>query len=182
MKISELQRLENVRTDAEIPIALEGENYNISVEQIADYASSVVRFGSVMRDVSSTPGHGIVSSKPPTAGMGSVIYDQESCRFYLLVVTYGPQGGSYLCYTDWDSRDDFYSSDGTIRTDRMFALNDGRLYIAYNNALRSAGITDAQATAITHATPIEVASEEEMANRIAAGEYEEGQLYFLAES
>lgn len=36
MKISELERLQSLRKNAEIPIAIEGENYNITVGQIMD--------------------------------------------------------------------------------------------------------------------------------------------------
>lgn len=176
MKISELPRLDNIRGDAEIPVALEGENFNISVAQIIASNSSVVRFGRIVNDDSP-----VIDGYPPeslASASRSVSFNIKSNRFLLGVSS----NHQFFIYTRWDTYGKFYDAEGNIREECMFVANDGRIYFAYGHTLKSAGITEEQVKSIAHATPIEVASEEEMEQRIAAGEYEEGQLYFLAES
>lgn len=176
MKISELPRLENIRGDAEIPVAVEGENYNISVEQITASNSSVVRFGTIVNEE-----YTVIDGYPPetiASATRSVSFNIKSNRFLLGILS----NQQLLVYSRWDTYDRFYDADGGIRKECLFIANNGRIYFSDGNTLKSAGLTDEQAKAIAHATPIEVASEEEMEQRIAAGEYEDGQLYFLAES
>lgn len=175
MKISELPRLDEARRDAEIPVAVEGENFNITIGQILDSSSSIVRFNSVVNEIDGV----VINGAPPSgASVTAVVYDKQSQRFCCVATV----GNAEVYYKDWNGRGNFYGDDGTIRRDCLFALNSGSIYIAHNNVLKSAGITDEQVKRIRHATPIEVASEEEMQQRIESGEYEEGQLYFLAES
>lgn len=182
MKISELPRLANPRRDAEIPVAVESENYNITLGQIFDSKSDIIRFGGVAVGGSDVQ---YVNASPPIY-RGLVVFDLSTNSFYYATRTTSTVEGETVTtdiyYKAWNEYSLYYGTDGNIRTDCLFVANDGRLYFSDGESLKSAGITAEQSNQIRHATPIEVASEEEMEQRIAAGEYEEGQLYFLAES
>ena len=182
MKISELIKIGNVRRDIEIPLAVQGENRSITMGQILDaVAQNIIPFGgfkSETQNVQYAPG-------TPTASTGVVIFDTVTDKFYLAAPqsSIGPDGPSIMWtyFADWNGHALYYEEDGTVRTNCMFLTHEGRIYYYNGTTLKSAGITDDQADDLRHATPIEVESEEEMSNRIAAGEYEDGQLYFLAE-
>lgn len=182
MKISELPRIENPSRESEIPIAMEGENYNVTLGQIVDSRTHIVRFGGI-----SAGGGDIqyVNTIPPIPS-GVVVFDLSRNSFFFAIrhtsVVEGETLTTEVHYKSWVGYDMFYDEDGELRNDCLFIANDGRIYFAYGDTIKSAGISNEQANQIRHASPIEVASEEEMAQRIALGEYEEGQLYFLAES
>lgn len=183
MKISALPRINKPRRDIEIPLAIKGENRSISLGQILDaVAREIIPFNGIR---SSTTNVQYVDGTPST-DIGQDIFDTVNNEFYRAVSTSSNVAGQtvqiWTYYSNWDSRGMYYDDDGNIREDCLFRLPDGRLYFFDGNTIASAGITEEQAKQIRHSTPIEVASEEEMANRIAMGEYEEGQLYFLAES
>lgn len=183
MKISALPKITKVRRDIEIPLAVAGENRSITLGQIIDAVpKGIVPFSEIRHDNNNVQ----YVNGTSTAGIGHVIYDTVTDEFYLARSTTNNVAGqnvtAWTYWSDWDTRDTYYDSEGFIRDDCLFCLPDGRLYFYDGNSLVSAGITEEQAKQIRHSTPIEVASEEEMANRIALGEYEEGQLYFLAES
>lgn len=181
MKISELIKLANIRRDIEIPLAVQGENRSITMGQILDAVSQcIIPFGGFMsetQNIQYAPGS-------PTASTGVVIFDKVTNKFYLALMSSGSDSQSIMWtyFADWNGHAFYYENDGTVRMNCLFSTHDGRLYYYNGTTLKSAGITDEQADDLRHATPIEVESEEEMTNRIAAGEYEEGQLYFLAES
>lgn len=182
MKISELPKLANPRRDAEIPVAVESENYNITLGQIFDSKSDIIRFGGIV-----VGGEDIqYVNASPQNHPGVVVFDLSKNSFYFATRTTSTIDGDKITtdiyYKSWNEYSLYYGTDGNIRTDCLFVANDGRLYFSDGESLKSAGITAEQSNQIRHATPIEVASEEEMERRIAAGEYEEGQLYFLAES
>lgn len=182
MKISELTQISAIRRDIKLPLSIAGQNMSITLGQIIDAISQyIVPFSAIApkRDnVHYAPG-----ASP--ANTGVVVFDSMTNRFYLAFGTSATVAGqlveNWSYYADWETHDSYYTEDGTIRTDCLFATSDGRLYAFNGTTLKSAGITDEQAKQIQLSTPIEVASEEEMEQRIAAGEFEAGQLYFLAE-
>lgn len=182
MKISELTQISAIRRDIKLPLSIAGQNMSITLGQIIDGISQdVVPFSMIApeRDnVQYLPG-------APSVNTGSVIFDAVTNQFYLALGFSSTVAGqvvkTWKYYQQWNSHDSYYTEDGAIRTDCLFVDSDGRLYRYNGTTLMSAGITDEQATQIRLSTPIEVASEEEMEQRIAAGEFEDGQLYFLAE-
>lgn len=182
MKISELTQISAIRRDIKLPLSIAGQNMSITLGQIIDAISQdVVPFNDIAphRDnVQYAPG-------TPSNHIGSVIFDTMTNRFYFAFGASANVAGqivkNWTYYADWNTHDSFYTEDGAIRTDCLFAASDGRLYAFKGTTLKSAGLTEEQAKQIQLSTPIEVASEEEMEQRIAAGEFEAGQLYFLAE-
>lgn len=182
MKISELTPITAIRRDIKLPLSVAGQNMSISLGQIIDAISqNVVPFGDIapQRDnVQYAPG-------APSANIGAVIFDCMTNKFYRAIGTSATVAGQLVTYwtyyADWATHDSFYTESGAIRTDCLFLANDGRLYRYNGTTLKCAGLTEDQAKQIQLSTPIEVASEEEMEQRIAAGECEDGQLYFLAE-
>lgn len=182
MKISELPKLTKIRRDIEIPLAILGENRSVTMGQIMDAISKDVLPFDLIR--SSTANVQYVEGAPPN-NTGALIFDTVTNRFYKRTTASEDFAGqtvtTSIYWSDWDTRDDYYNEDDEVRTDCLFRAGDGRLYFFDEFDLKSAGITDEQALQIRHSTPIEVASAEEMQQRIEAGEYEAGQLYFLAE-
>lgn len=182
MKISELTQISAVRRDIKLPLSIDGQNMSITLGQIIDAISQdVVPFGKI------TPQREDVQYAPGTNSdiLGSVIFDSMTNKFYLARGTSATVAGQLVRYwvyfADWNTHDSYYTENGAIRTDCLFLDSEGRLYRYDGTTLKSAGITEEQAKQIRHSTPIEVASEEEMEQRIAAGEYEDGQIYFIAE-
>lgn len=181
MKISELTQISATKREIKLPLSIEGQNMSITLGQIIDAISQdVVPFESItpQRDnVQYAPGSGTT--------LGAVIFDSMTNKFYQEYGTSATVAGqivkNWTYYEDWATHDSFYTDGGAIRTDCLFLSGDGRLYRYDGTTLKSAGLTDDQANQIRLSTPIEVASEEEMEQRIAAGECEAGQLYFLAE-
>lgn len=182
MKISALPKLTSIRRDIEFPLAVQGENRSITLGQIIDAVSQDVIPFDMIRGFDPNVQY---SDGSPGANIGSVVFDTVTNRFYLARTTTVDVAGipttKWTYFQTWGTYGIYYEDD-EIRTDCLFRLTDGRLYFFDGATLKSAGITEEQAKQIRHSTPIEVASEEEMAQRIEAGEYEEGQLYFLAES
>lgn len=180
MKISQLTRLDKPNRALEIPLALYGENRNITLGQILDSVpKSIVPF----YESKSTPANTVVADTSAASLIGKVVYDTNQHKLYFAVtsVNLGEGVGTTTYYTSWNGSDDFIGSGGSIRKDCLFRDKNGRLYFYDGETLVSAGITEEQAEQIALSTPIEVASEQEMEQRIASGEYVEGQLYFLAE-
>lgn len=182
MKISELTQITAVRRDIKLPLSIAGQNMSITLGQIIDAISQdVVPFNNI------TPQRDNVQYAPgaPSVNHGVVIFDSMTNKFYYAFGTSATVAGQlvryWTYYADWPTHDSYYTEDGDIRTDCLFVDSDGRLYRYNGTTLISAGLTDKQAEQIRLSTPIEVASEEEMEQRIAAGECEAGQLYFLAE-
>lgn len=181
MKISELPRLTKVRRDVEIPLAIMGENRNVTLGQILDAVSrDIVPFGMVQGNVNNVQ----YIANTPGPSDGTILFDTMTDRFYCATSStsdvLGQQETTWSYYQLWDNLDDYYN-ESSVRTDCLFRASDGRLYFFDGTTLKSAGLTDEQAKAIAHATPIEVESEEVMEQIIAAGEYDDGQLYFVAE-
>ena len=182
MKISELTPISAVRRDILLPLSIAGQNMSISLGQIIDAISQdVVPFSTIAaqrENVQYAPGTSLET-------LGTVIFDSMTGRFYMALGTSAAAAGQFVehwvYFADWITHDSYYTDGGTIRTDCLFLDSDGRLYRYDGTTLKSAGITDEQAKQIRHSTPIEVASEEEMEQRIATGEYEDGQIYFIAE-
>lgn len=182
MKISELTPISAIRRDIKIPLSVAGQNMSISLGQIIDAISQdVVPFSIIRNDslnVAYAPGS-------ETNSMGSVIFDKTTDKFYLCIGRSSTVAGllvrHYTYFANWKTHDSFYDDEGNVRTDCLFVAADGRLYQFNGTTLISAGITEAQAKQIRLSTPIEVADEEEMERRIAAGEFEPGQIYFTAE-
>lgn len=177
MKISELPKITGVRRDIELPLAVQDENYSISLGQIMDALSQgMVLFGSVENTTANVE----YDNGETTTTMGAVIFDKVTNKFYYRVLQISGGSPSVTYYKEWPTRDQYYN--GTeVKQDCFFIANDGGLYFFNGTTLKSVGITEAQATQIRLNTPIEVSSEEEMLRRIVAGEYEEGQLYYVAE-
>lgn len=182
MKISELTQISAVRRDIKLPLSIEGQNMSITLGQVIDAISQdVVPFSNIatqQENVQYTTG-------APSVEYGIPIFDTVTNKFYCAISSVSQAAGqsvtNWTYYEDWETHDSFYTESGDIRTDCLFMASDGRLYRYKNTTLKSAGITEAQADQIRLSTPIEVASEEEMEQRITAGEYEAGQIYFLAE-
>lgn len=182
MKISELTQITAVRRDIKLPLSIAGQNMSITLGQIIDSISQdVVPFSDIAPERYNVQ----YAAGAPSANIGSVIFDCMTNKFYRAIGTSatvaGQLVGNWTYYADWATHDSFYTESGAVRTDCLFLASDGRLYYFDGTTLKSAGLTEAQAKQIRLSTPIEVASEEEMEQRIAAGEYEAGQLYFLAE-
>lgn len=182
MKISELTQITAIRRDIKLPLSIAGQNMSITLGQIIDAISQdVVPFNDV------TPQRDNVQYAPgaTSANHGVVIFDSMTDKFYYAFGASATVAGQLVIhwtyYVDWATHDSFYTESGAIRTDCLFLASDGRLYRYNGTTLKSAGLTEDQAKQIRLSTPIEVASEEEMEQRIAAGECEAGQLYFLAE-
>lgn len=182
MKISELTQTGALSRAMRLPLSIAGRNMSVTLGQIIDAASAgVVPFEGIRTSaagVTYVPGS-------PAATAGAVIFDTLTGRFHRAVTetvtASGVQMESHTYYADFDTRSSYQDDSGAVRADCLFATPDGRLWIFSAGALISAGLTGEQARLIRLSTPVEVASEEEMEQRIAAGEFEEGQIYFLAE-
>ena len=182
MKISELTQITAVRRDIKLPLSIAGQNMSITLGQIIDAISKdVVPFDEIVPQRSNIQ----YTAGAPSANIGAVVFDSTTNKFYCAIGMSTPAAGQIITnwtyYSDWVTHDSFYTENGAIRTDCLFLSNDGRLYRYNGTTLKSAGLTEDQAKQIRLSTPIEVDSEEEMERRIAAGECEDGQLYFLAE-
>lgn len=184
MKISELSQISAIRRDIRLPLSIAGQNMSITLGQIIDATSTdVVPFG------------GIYSGDTPLFALGSptmtyssdkVVFFQDNGRFYLRqTVTTSPTGKPQTTNTffaEWPTAHLYNDDEGEPRTTPLYVSTDGRLYKHNGITLISAGLTEEQAKAIIRSTPIKVASETEMEQRIATGEYEDGQLYYIAET
>lgn len=182
MKISELTQISAVRRDIKLPLSIAGQNMSITLGQILDEASQgVVQFNRVKENQQNVTYH----AGSATISAGVVLFDLTTNKFYLALGRSTSSAGqvvrSWVYYENWNTHDDFYTEDGEVRADCLFLDDSGRLYRFDGKTLSSAGITDEQAKQIQLSTPIEVNSEEEMEQRISAGECEAGQLYFIAE-
>lgn len=182
MKISQLTQISAVRRDIRLPLSIAGQNMSITLGQIIDAISQdVVPFSGITPQRSNVQ----YTAGAPSASIGSVVFDSATNKFHCAIGMSAPAAGQTIAkwtyYSDWATHDSYYTEDGDIRTDCLFVDSDGRLYRYNGTTLNSAGITEDQAKQIRLSTPIEVASEGEMEQRIAAGECEAGQLYFLAE-
>lgn len=178
MKISELTPLNRIQDAAQIPVAIDGENRSVSIKQILDaLQSSIVVFKHFVES-------GI--NKTYTTGgteiMTYPVYDAYTKKFWGALYEFNEVTGitSVILYSDFADKDSFYSN-GEVRTDCLFAAEDGRLY-RYANGLISCGLTDAQAELLKKLTPRELASEAELEALKAAGEIIPGQLYYIAET
>lgn len=181
MKISELAQISVARRDIKLPLSIAGQNMSITLGQILDAASQgVVAFTRVEEERENVT----YSAGSATISAGVVIFDLATNKFYLALGRSTTSAGqvirSWVYSENWNTHGDFYTDDGEVRTDCLFLDSTGRLYRFDGTSLKSAGLTDDQAKQIQLSTPIEVASEEEIEQRIAAGEIVDGQLYFLA--
>lgn len=184
MKISQLTQIAAAQRGILLPLSINGQNMSITLGQIMDALSkTVVPFKEIV-------GARIGVIYAPGASnaeiIGSVIFDKPSKKFWLAQGIYtefsGLQEIHWTYFANWNTRTDYYDEDGNVRTDCLFLSQEGRLYrFAGNDGLVSVGLTNEQAKQIRLSTPIEVADEQEMERRIAAGEYEDGQIYFIAE-
>lgn len=184
MKISQLTQIAAAQRGILLPLSINGQNMSITLGQIMDALSkTVVPFKEIVGariGVTYAPGTSAVEI------FGAVIFDKPSNKFWLSQGLYTDISGlteiHWTYFENWHTRTDYYDEDGNVRTDCLFISQEGRLYsFAGNNGLKSVGLTDEQAKQIRLSTPIEVADEQEMEQRIAAGEYEDGQIYFVAE-
>lgn len=178
MKISELTPLSSLQDAAQIPVAIDGENRSVSIKQILEaLQSSIVVFKHFVES-------GI--NKTYTTGgteiMTYPVYDAYTKKFWGALYEINEVTGitSVILYSDFANKDSFYRN-GEVRTDCLFAAEDGRLY-RYANGLISCGLTDAQAELLKKLTPRELASEAELEALKAAGEIIPGQLYYIAET
>lgn len=178
MKISELAPIAAANRNIRLPLSIAGQNMSITLGQIIDAASrGIVPFDSIESRTASVT----YVAGSSSASLGGVIFDAVTSKFYR--ATFQQSGAASIAtyYQNFDTRDDYYGSDGGVRTDCLFAASDGRLYMFSGSTLISSGLTEAQAKQIRLSTPVEVESEEEMEQLIEAGECEAGQIYFLAE-
>ena len=178
MKISELTPLSRIQDAAQIPVAIDGENRSVSIKLILDaLQSSIVVFKNFVES-------GI--NKTYTTGSTEImtypVYDAYTKKFWGALYEINEVTGitSVILYSDFAGKDSFYRN-GEVRTDCLFAAEDGRLY-RYANGLISCGLTDAQAELLKKLTPKELASEAELEALKAAGEIIPGQLYYIAET
>lgn len=180
MKISELPRLDNIRGDAEIPVAVEGENFNVTMGQILDDAAPDMTI-SYEDMVNMTLAQAI-----------QYAYSQKTSRLAVTKQT-GFAELANVGTLDLISDDSahvvtqiFTTHFTSPQPDGTFAMHtDTELYtyIRYIGFRSTSLPKEWSAWKMRgKSEPIEVASVEEMEQRIAAGEYEEGQIYFLAES
>ena len=179
MKISELTPLSRIQDAAQIPVAIDGENRSVSIKQILGALQrSIVVFKHFVES-------GI--NKTYTTGgteiMTYPVYDAYTKKFWGALYEINEVTGitSVILYSDFADKVSFYRDDGEVRTDCLFAAEDGRLY-RYANGLISCGLTDAQAELLKKLTPKELASEAELEALKAAGEIVPGQLYYIAET
>lgn len=176
MKISELSQISAIRRDIRIPISISGQNMSITLGQIIDATSAkVVPFGSIdTPDLTSlyTPGAPTIQTDTD-----AIVYVAATKRFYYKQT----QLSASTFYAEWNTSHLFIDDNGKTRTDCLFLSSEGRLYQFNGAKLISAGLTDEQAKQLELCTAKEVASEEEMEQRIATGEYEPGQFYYLPE-
>lgn len=178
MKISELPRLDNIRGDAEIPVAVEGENFNITMGQILDASAS-----------DSTISYDDMVNMTDSQALLYAL-SMKSCR--LTVVKESGGMNHNVGVLDLISDTSAHTVSQVFTTHYIDPQPDGTfaghldagvcIYERYIGVRSSTVAKKWSAWKSQNSAPIEVASEEEMMNRIAAGEYEEGQLYFLAES
>lgn len=184
MKISELTQITAAQRNILLPLSINGQNMSIALGQIIDTLSkTVVPFKEI---VGARPG---VTVAPGTSGslkFGDVVYEKPSKKFWLAHGRFTEISGvtevHWTYFSNWQTKSDYYNEDGSVRTDCLFLSQEGRLYrFAGESGLVSVGITNEQAKQLQLSTPIEVANEEEMEQRIAAGEYVDGQIYFIAE-
>lgn len=183
MKISELTLIDGVRRDIRLPLSIAGENKSVTLGQILDAAAQdVVSF----KEIAATPDNVQYTAGSDTESLGyGVVFDLGTNKFYLArsgsTISAGVTLTMWTYFQNWLTYADYYDESGNVRTDCLFAAAGGRLYQFDGTTLKSAGVTEEQAQQIRLATPIEIADETTMENRIAAGEYEAGQIYFIAE-
>lgn len=188
MKISELTQTSAVRRDMMLPLSIGGQNMSITLGSILDSSERGV-----------LPISGIVSLDsqayvlPGSAALkgADVVWDSKGRRFLLRMGADnlddpddGAPGyaGDAVYYENWEQRDLYHGSNGGVRGDCVYIDTDGKLYGKGNvPGLIRIGLTHAEETALRLASAVEVADEEEMERRIAAGEFESGRLYFTAE-
>lgn len=182
MKISELTQISAIRRDIRIPLSIAGQNMSITLGQIIDAISQdVVPFSRIAAQ------NGITQyvAGSPSANIGVVVFDKATNKFYKAIGSSATSAGQLIkkwtYYSNWDTHDSFYDEQNNIRTDCLFIDTDGKLYRYNGTTLIRAGLTEDEANQIRLSTAIQVADEEEMERRIAAGEFEAGQLYFTAE-
>lgn len=182
MKISELTQISAIRRDIRIPLSIAGQNMSITLGQIIDAISQDVVPFSRIADTGVSIQY---VSGSPSVNTGVVVFDKATNKFYLAIGRATTSAGQILkqwtYYSDWNTHDSFYDEQGSVRTDCLFVNTDGVLYRFNGATLIRAGLTEDEANQIRLATAIQVADEEEMERRIAAGEFEAGQLYFTAE-
>lgn len=178
MKISELTQLSSLKTAAQIPVAIDGENRSVSIGQILSaLQSSIVVFNSIVPEGQKKT-YATGSTNLPTF----IMYDADTKKFYagLYIFQVGTNESNLTLYSEFYGKDNYYR-EGEVRTDCLFAAKDGRLY-RYADGLISCGLTDAQAELLQKLTPKELASEAELEALKAAGEIVPGQLYYIAET
>lgn len=180
MKISELPKLSGLRRDIELPLAVQDENYSITLGQIMDsIPQGMVPFDAVEDTTDVEYDNGT-----PTFTTGTVIFDKVTDKFYYRVIMMIGEPGNFVptvkYYRQWDTRGKYYDGEN-IKQDCIYLSADGQLHYFNGTTLKSIGISEEQITQIRHNTPIEVESEEMMQQLIDAGEVEDGQLYYVAE-
>lgn len=147
MKISELPKITSVRPDIEIPLAVQEENYSITLGQIMEALGANSSGGGVVPfdKVNDTTTDVYYADGEPPAMIGDVVFDKNTGKFYYAVervvgdITSGSTILTY--YSEWPTRDKYYDDDA-IRKDVLFLDSDGRLYAFSGTSLKSVGLTD----------------------------------------
>lgn len=182
MKISELPGVASTRRDMIIPISVAKVNRGLTLGQILDAVSaSIVKFSEIRE---ADPDAQYALGSPTQEFRGRIIFDKATNRFYHGIATFTNAGqlvAHWTYYRTWSNSAEFFDEQGEVRTDCLFSDDEHSLYCFDGANLVRTGLTDEQARQIRLSTPLEVNDEEEMERRIAAGEYEDGQIYYTTQ-
>lgn len=184
MKISDLSPLAQLQRAAQIPVAIAGENRNITLGQIIDALQSVII--PFNRVAPKNPATLVQYAAGSTALPLPIWYDPNSMKFCAVktssATVVGLPATSIVFYNEFPGSDIFNDENGATRTDCLFIADDGRLYRFTGSALISAGLTDDQAALLKKLTPQKVNSESELEAMQRAGEIIPGQIYYIPEN
>lgn len=176
-KISELQKISTVVLkdkkairEIALPLSFQKENRHITVGQIIETVPQMIVPFDEIREPTGTvtvaPGGG-------TAVLGDVVFDTQTCKFYLAQSVFDMDSSDKLTtyYQTWTNSDAYYNEQGEVRQDCIFRAADGNMYFFNGSTLKMAGI----------GKPIEITDESAMEALIERGEAVDGQIYFIAE-
>lgn len=180
MKISELTRSRDVQKDMCFPVAYNGQNCSISVNQLLNAAEKSILFFDRFVNMAT-----LYSTGTNETEGNVVVFDKVHNKFYLGVCT-NVTRDEWTLFATWNGKAKYYNEADGVRNDVLWvdkSTND--IYWYNGTTLVPVAMTQADKSnfneRLTKATPIRVASEEAMEALIASGEVVEGQLYYIPE-
>lgn len=151
--------------EAMIPVALNGQNYRISLKTVMDaFPRSAALFSEIRNDASAVIANGATALDLP------VVWDRGRNRFYAMY----ENGGTVTYYTEWSTSAMFV--DGSLVRENVLyvCVGDLGMYIFTNGSL-------AQLTGGGSLNSMQLVTEDELAAMKANGTIVKGGVYCTAE-